>query len=161
MFSRMIFLPQQSRLLNGMSKQMVSVCIMKAILNQRESFPRVPTLRTREERCKLRKEMPGRFTFLYWISSYTEGGSDLMYSHRPEGKHVDCIDLDPYGTAAPFIDAAVQAIADGGARFSNLLVLETRNCRCPLCYLYGSCCSSNQQFPREMVCITCISPRND
>lgn len=41
--------------------------------------------------------------------------SDLMYSHRSEGKHVDCIDLDPYGTAAPFIDAAVQSVSSGGA----------------------------------------------
>ena len=24
------------------------------------------------------------------------------------------IDLDPYGTAAPFIDSAVQAVSDGG-----------------------------------------------
>ena len=28
--------------------------------------------------------------------------------------HYDVIDLDPYGTAAPFLDAAVQALADGG-----------------------------------------------
>ncbi|EME88527.1 uncharacterized protein MYCFIDRAFT_149170 [Pseudocercospora fijiensis CIRAD86] len=38
------------------------------------------------------------------------------HSHGP--KHVsqkyDVIDLDPYGTAAPFIDAALQAINDGG-----------------------------------------------
>ena len=28
----------------------------------------------------------------------------------------DVIDLDPYGTASPFLDAAVQAVADGGER---------------------------------------------
>lgn len=38
-----------------------------------------------------------------------------MYSHREERKRVDVVDLDPYGTAAPFIDAAVQCISDGGA----------------------------------------------
>jgi hypothetical protein len=27
---------------------------------------------------------------------------------------VDVVDLDPYGTAAPFIDAAVQCVNDGG-----------------------------------------------
>ena len=32
-----------------------------------------------------------------------------QYVHR-----FDVIDLDPYGTAAPFLDAAVQAISDGG-----------------------------------------------
>jgi len=42
-----------------------------------------------------------------WIST-------LMYSHREEKKRVDVVDLDPYGTAAPFIDAAVQCVSDGG-----------------------------------------------
>ena len=37
-----------------------------------------------------------------------------MYSHREEKKRVDVVDLDPYGTAAPFIDAAVQCVNDGG-----------------------------------------------
>jgi tRNA (guanine26-N2/guanine27-N2)-dimethyltransferase len=36
----------------------------------------------------------------------------LMYSHRTQ--RVDVIDLDPYGTATPFIDAAIQAIASDG-----------------------------------------------
>jgi len=37
-----------------------------------------------------------------------------MYSHRDISNRVDVVDLDPYGTAAPFIDAAVSCIADGG-----------------------------------------------
>ncbi|KAG5645230.1 hypothetical protein DXG03_006647 [Asterophora parasitica] len=37
----------------------------------------------------------------------------LMYSHREETNRVDVVDLDPYGTAAPFIDAAVQCVKDG------------------------------------------------
>lgn len=37
-----------------------------------------------------------------------------MYSHRKEKSRVDVVDLDPYGTAAPFIDAAVQAVKDDG-----------------------------------------------
>ncbi|KAG2111599.1 tRNA methyltransferase [Suillus discolor] len=32
----------------------------------------------------------------------------LMYNHRTEKTRVDVVDLDPYGTAAPFIDGAVQ-----------------------------------------------------
>lgn len=36
----------------------------------------------------------------------------LMYDHRVN--QVNCVDLDPYGTAAPFLDAALQATADGG-----------------------------------------------
>ncbi|KAL1925616.1 uncharacterized protein VTP21DRAFT_499 [Calcarisporiella thermophila] len=39
---------------------------------------------------------------------------DVLYSHRHPGKRFDVIDLDPYGTASPFIDGAVQAVSDGG-----------------------------------------------
>ena len=38
----------------------------------------------------------------------------LMYMNRDPSKRFDVIDLDPYGTAAPFLEPAVQAIADGG-----------------------------------------------
>ena len=40
--------------------------------------------------------------------------SALMYSHRAPHLRVDVVDLDPYGTAAPFIDSAVQCVNDGG-----------------------------------------------
>lgn len=40
--------------------------------------------------------------------------SSLMYNHREEKNRVDVVDLDPYGTAAPFIDAAVQCVKDEG-----------------------------------------------
>ncbi|CAA7271664.1 unnamed protein product [Cyclocybe aegerita] len=54
----------------------------------------------------------------------------LMYNHREEKKRVDVVDLDPYGTAAPFIDAAVQAVTDGGllcVTCTDLSVLATTN----------------------------------
>ncbi|KAK9464492.1 tRNA methyltransferase [Lipomyces arxii] len=38
--------------------------------------------------------------------------NSVMYAHKQAPFNV--IDLDPYGTAAPFIDAAVQAVSDGG-----------------------------------------------
>lgn len=38
----------------------------------------------------------------------------LMYGHREAHSRFDVIDLDPYGTACPFLDSAVQAVADGG-----------------------------------------------
>ena len=41
-----------------------------------------------------------------------------MYSHRALKDRVDVVDLDPYGTAAPFLDAAVQAVRDDG-RYSS------------------------------------------
>ncbi|KAA1471128.1 N2 N2-dimethylguanosine tRNA methyltransferase [Dentipellis sp. KUC8613] len=54
----------------------------------------------------------------------------LMYSHSLERNRVDVVDLDPYGTAAPFIDAAVQCINDGGllcVTCTDLSVLATNN----------------------------------
>ncbi|KAF5101888.1 hypothetical protein D0Z03_000507 [Geotrichum reessii] len=36
----------------------------------------------------------------------------LMYQHKNKPVHV--VDLDPYGSATPFMDAAVQSIKDGG-----------------------------------------------
>lgn len=41
--------------------------------------------------------------------------NDLMHEHKSQNNHFDVIDLDPYGSSAPFLDAAVQAVAgDGG-----------------------------------------------
>ncbi|KAF7304907.1 tRNA (guanine(26)-N(2))-dimethyltransferase [Mycena kentingensis (nom. inval.)] len=54
----------------------------------------------------------------------------LMYNHREAANRVDVIDLDPYGTAAPFIDAAVQAVRDNGIlciTCTDLAVLATVN----------------------------------
>ncbi|KAJ3909324.1 tRNA methyltransferase [Lentinula edodes] len=52
----------------------------------------------------------------------------LMYSHRTD--RVDVVDLDPYGTAAPFIEAAVQAVKDEGLlciTCTDLSILATNN----------------------------------
>ena len=37
-----------------------------------------------------------------------------MYQHREYHNRFDVIDIDPYGTAAPFLDAAVQSVQNGG-----------------------------------------------
>ncbi|KAK2466885.1 hypothetical protein APHAL10511_001143 [Amanita phalloides] len=55
---------------------------------------------------------------------------NLLYSHREAKRHVDVVDLDPYGTAAPFLDAAIQSINDGGllcVTCTDLAVLATTN----------------------------------
>ncbi|KAM5531216.1 hypothetical protein V8D89_015134 [Ganoderma adspersum] len=54
----------------------------------------------------------------------------LMYNHRTERNRVDVVDLDPYGTAAPFIDASVQCVNDGGllcVTCTDMSVLATTN----------------------------------
>ncbi|KAH3833055.1 tRNA (guanine(26)-N(2))-dimethyltransferase-like isoform X2 [Dreissena polymorpha] len=40
--------------------------------------------------------------------------SMLMYQNKRFEDRFDVVDLDPYGTAVPFFDAAVQAVRDGG-----------------------------------------------
>ena len=84
----------------------------------------------------------------------------VEYNHRAEGSRVDVVDLDPYGTAAPFIDAAVQSVNDSAlfcVTCTDLSVLSTTNYRdLPLpdprtfetTDLVGeeSDCDSNQEF---------------
>jgi tRNA (guanine26-N2/guanine27-N2)-dimethyltransferase len=40
--------------------------------------------------------------------------TDVMYKHRLGASQLDIIDLDPYGTAAPFVDAAIQSVKHRG-----------------------------------------------
>ena len=37
-----------------------------------------------------------------------------MYQHKKRGDQYDVIDIDPFGSASPYLDAAVQAVSDGG-----------------------------------------------
>jgi tRNA (guanine26-N2/guanine27-N2)-dimethyltransferase len=48
------------------------------------------------------------------VSVCNRDATILMYENRDPAKQYDVIDLDPYGTAAPFLDSAVQAVTDGG-----------------------------------------------
>lgn len=78
----------------------------------------------------------------------------LMYSHSPEHNRVDVVDLDPYGTAAPFIDAAVQCVTDGGMLFPSALNSPQSSLgqhRSLVCDMYGPLRPSHQQLSREMV----------
>ncbi|CAE6539109.1 unnamed protein product [Rhizoctonia solani] len=54
----------------------------------------------------------------------------LLYHHRADQHRVEVVDLDPYGTAAPFIDGAVQAVAEGGllcVTCTDMAVLASNN----------------------------------
>ena len=57
------------------------------------------------------------FIFFLWKDLYEIIHGDacnLMYKKKNENSRFDVIDLDPYGTAVPFLDSAVQCIEDGG-----------------------------------------------
>lgn len=45
---------------------------------------------------------------------YNKDATMLMYESRGRHDQYDVIDIDPYGSASPFLDAAVQAVTDGG-----------------------------------------------
>jgi tRNA(guanine-26,N2-N2) methyltransferase len=45
---------------------------------------------------------------------YNKDATILMYESRGQHDQYDVIDIDPYGSASPFLDAAVQAVTDGG-----------------------------------------------
>uniref|UniRef100_V5F144 tRNA (guanine(26)-N(2))-dimethyltransferase n=1 Tax=Kalmanozyma brasiliensis (strain GHG001) TaxID=1365824 RepID=V5F144_KALBG len=54
----------------------------------------------------------------------------LMYTHRDPSQRFDVVDLDPYGSAAPFIDGGVQSVSDGGllcVTCTDLAVLAGHN----------------------------------
>ena len=38
----------------------------------------------------------------------------VMYQHKKASDRFNVIDLDPYGSPSPFLDAALQSVADGG-----------------------------------------------
>ena len=63
---------------------------------------------------KSTREMHGEIVMNFSLFVFTSVHSSLMYNHRELKRRVDVVDLDPYGTASPFIDAAVQAVNDGG-----------------------------------------------
>eukprot|EP00919_Chromeraceae_sp_WS-2016_P046278 GHVR01109976.1.p1 GENE.GHVR01109976.1~~GHVR01109976.1.p1 ORF type:complete len:318 (+),score=63.83 GHVR01109976.1:39-992(+) len=48
------------------------------------------------------------------ITIHNTDACALMHTQRIQGRRFAVVDIDPYGSAAPFIDAAVQAVTDGG-----------------------------------------------
>uniref|UniRef100_A0A3B4B4S3 tRNA (guanine(26)-N(2))-dimethyltransferase n=1 Tax=Periophthalmus magnuspinnatus TaxID=409849 RepID=A0A3B4B4S3_9GOBI len=48
------------------------------------------------------------------VEASCKDASLLMYEKRGRKDRYDVIDLDPYGSPSPFIDAAVQAVSEGG-----------------------------------------------
>ncbi|BGP20352.1 hypothetical protein JCM10213_001594 [Rhodosporidiobolus nylandii] len=76
----------------------------------------------------------------------------FMYQHRAEDQRFDCIDLDPYGSAVPFLDAAMNAIADGGlmcVTCTDMGVLAGHNYPEKAFSAYGGVCV-NAEYSHEV-----------
>lgn len=69
---------------------------------------------TTEDRGHGIRILCGDATHEMYLSRRTPGLRDMTPAQLLQKDQWDVIDLDPYGSAAPFIDAAVQAIRDGG-----------------------------------------------
>ena len=72
--------------------------------------------------------------------AHTEDAVTLMNRFRAEKRQLDVVDLDPYGSANPFLEAAIGCISNGGllaVTFTDMAVLCAR--RPHVCsYKYGS-----------------------
>lgn len=88
----------------------------------------------------------------------TESHGDVnfvLYKALQDKTRLDVVDLDPYGSAAAFIDAAIRAVADGGllcVTCTDMAVLAgglTESCFAK----YGGVCLPNTVFCHEMVCL--------
>ena len=81
--------------------------------------------------------------------------STVMYNHRTDGTKFDVIDLDPYGTASPFLDAAVQSVVDGGKLTLGFTVdtadVSPYSERFAMCNLYRFGSAGWIKLPRKMV----------
>jgi tRNA (guanine26-N2/guanine27-N2)-dimethyltransferase len=61
---------------------------------------------------------------------HTADAIDLMNGMRAQKRFFDVVDLDPYGTAVPFLESAISCIADGGllaVTCTDMAVLCARN----------------------------------
>ena len=90
---------------------------------------------------------------------------DMMYERRKMKDFYDVIDLDPYGTATPFIDSTIQAIENGGllwVTFTDTAVLCTSKPH--VCfYKYGSVATHKKnchEYALRMVLHTIASVAN-
>ena len=69
------------------------------------------------------------------VEAHVGDAAALMHASRPPaGERFDVVDLDPYGTAAPFLDSAVQAVAEGG------MLMVTCTDLAVLCGTYPEAC---------------------
>jgi tRNA (guanine26-N2/guanine27-N2)-dimethyltransferase len=73
-------------------------------------------------------------------TTYTKDAVDLCNQMRAEKNHFDVVDLDPYGSAIPFLESSLGALINGGmlcVTFTDMAVLCAR--RPHVCsYKYGS-----------------------
>jgi tRNA (guanine26-N2/guanine27-N2)-dimethyltransferase len=67
----------------------------------------------------------------FWVADMITKNSMVLYLNRDPLLRFDVVDLDPYGSAAIFLDGAVQAVEEGG-EFLLYLIVMRMICVCQL-----------------------------
>jgi tRNA (guanine26-N2/guanine27-N2)-dimethyltransferase len=97
------------------------------------------------ENCKSNAVEPARY------STNQGDASMFMYMHKEADKQFDVIDLDPYGTASPFLDSAVQAVKDGGLLCITCTDMPTLSGNYPeVCFAKYGCMPLKARYTHEM-----------
>ncbi|KAJ9119628.1 hypothetical protein QFC22_003337 [Naganishia vaughanmartiniae] len=100
-------------LANDMSPKACEAMRRNVEFNNVQAIPNEPTEEQPNRGLVARGK--GRKKFKKLGVVVNEGDANtLIYNHRVEADRVEVIDLDPYGTAAPFIDSSIQGVQDGG-----------------------------------------------
>jgi tRNA (guanine26-N2/guanine27-N2)-dimethyltransferase len=87
-----------------------------------------------------------------------EDAIDLMHMRRKDKDFFDVIDLDPYGTAVPFLDSAIQSISNGGMMaitFTDMAVLCSKNPE--VCFYKYGAIPNNKFYCHEVFQLLIIS----
>ena len=66
---------------------------------------------------------------ILFLLAHTADAIDLMHEMRKNKTKFNVVDLDPYGTAIPFLEGALSCIANGGllcVTFTDMAVLCAR-----------------------------------
>lgn len=66
------------------------------------------------------------YNISFHSSPFVFSSSMLMYEMRGKKERYDVIDLDPYGSPASFLDAAVQAVSEGGGYSARSIIQSTQ-----------------------------------
>ncbi|PSN57174.1 putative tRNA (guanine(26)-N(2))-dimethyltransferase [Blattella germanica] len=101
------------------------------------------------------------------VSTSHDDAVMVMYKHRRPADRFTAVDLDPYGCASPFLDAAVQCVSDGGVLLVTCTDMAVLAGNCPeSCYSkYGaislrvSCCHEMGKFYIFPFLVHCLSLR--
>lgn len=104
--------------------------------------------------------MKVRVELLIKLVVTTEDAIDVMNMQRRQKTLFEVVDLDPYGSAVPFLESALNAMADGGllaVTFTDMAVLCARTPH--VCFYKYGASPLNKRYCHEVKCFPLTSFR--